>query len=312
MADRTWIVEGGEAGATVDKFLAAPGRLGSRSRAAAARERGKVFLNGAEVGKAEVRVPLKAGDEIRVWEDRPGSARRRVGPFTAGPLRILYEDQFLIVLDKPAGLLAVPLERRSEEVSIFDQIEDYLRSHGKRKPFVVHRIDRDTSGVVLFAKDGGTHAALKRQFRARTPERVYLAVVYGHPSPASGTWRDYLVWDTRALIQKETHRSDPKAAEAISQYRVLESFAATSLIEVRLTTGKRNQIRIQSRLRGHTLVGEVRYTFGPDELRPIPFKRQALHAWRLTFEHPAEHTAMTFEAPVPPDMSKLIADLRRG
>ena len=312
MADRTWIVEGGEAGATVDKFLAAPGRLGSRSRAAAARERGKVFLNGAEVGKAEVRVPLKAGDEIRVWEDRPGSARRRVGPFTAGPLRILYEDQFLIVLDKPAGLLAVPLERRSEEVSIFDQIEDYLRSHGKRKPFVVHRIDRDTSGVVLFAKDGGTHAALKRQFRARTPERVYLAVVYGHPSPASGTWRDYLVWDTRALIQKETHRNDPKAAEAISQYRVLESFAATSLIEVRLTTGKRNQIRIQSRLRGHTLVGEVRYTFGPDELRPIPFKRQALHAWRLTFEHPTERKAMTFEAPVPPDMSKLIADLRRG
>jgi 23S rRNA pseudouridine1911/1915/1917 synthase len=312
MADRTWIVEGGEAGATVDKFLAAPGRLGSRSRAAAARERGKVFLNGAEVGKADVRVPLKAGDEIRVWEDRPGSARRRAGPFTAGPLRILYEDQFLIVLDKPPGLLAVPLERRSEEVSIFDQIEDYLRSHGKRKPFVVHRIDRDTSGVVLFAKDGSTHAALKRQFRARTPERVYLAVVYGHPSPASGTWRDYLVWDTRALIQKETHRNDPKAAEAISQYRVLESFAATSLVEVRLTTGKRNQIRIQSRLRGHTLVGEVRYIFGPDELRPIRFKRQALHAWRLTFEHPAERKPMTFEAPVPADMSNLIADLRRG
>jgi 23S rRNA pseudouridine1911/1915/1917 synthase len=312
MADRTWIVDGAEAGATVDKFLAAPGRLGSRSRAAAARERGKVFLNGAEVGKAEVRVPLKAGDEIRVWEDRPGSARRRIGPFTAGPLRILYEDDALIVLDKPAGLLAVPLERRSEEVSIFDQIEDYLRSHGKRKPFVVHRIDRDTSGVVLFAKDSATHAALKRQFRARTPERVYLAVVYGHPSPASGTWRDYLVWDTRALIQKETHRNDPKAAEAISQYRVIESFAATSLVEVRLTTGKRNQIRIQSRLRGHTLVGEVRYTFGPDELRPIRFKRQALHAWRLTFEHPAERKAMTFEAPVPLDISNLIADLRRG
>jgi 23S rRNA pseudouridine1911/1915/1917 synthase len=311
MSDRTWIVEGPEAGATVDKFLAAPGRLGSRSRAALARERGKVFLNGAEVGKAEIRIQLKAGDEIRVWEDRPGSARRRAGPFTAGPLRILYEDQFLIVLDKPAGLLAVPLERRSEEVSIFDQIEDHLRSHGKRKPFVVHRIDRDTSGVVLFAKDGSTHAALKRQFRARTPERVYLAVVYGHPSPASGTWRDYLVWDTRALIQKETHRNDPKAAEAISQYRVIESFATTSLLEVRLTTGKRNQIRIQSRLRGHTLVGEVRYTFGPDELRPIPFKRQALHAWRLTFEHPAEQKAMTFEAPVPPDMTKLLADLRR-
>ena len=246
--------------------------MGSRSRAAAARERGKVFLNGLEARAADVRLRLKAGDEIRVWEDRPGSARRRAAPFTSGPLRILYEDQFLIVLDKPAGLLAVPLERRGEEISIFDQIEDHLRSHGKRKPLVVHRIDRDTSGVVLFAKDGRTHAALKQQFRARTPERVYLAVVYGHPTPASGIWRDHLVWDSKALIQKETHPNDPRAAEAISQYRVVESFESTSFVEVRLTTGKRNQIRIQARLRGHTLVGEVRYTFGPDELRPDPIQ----------------------------------------
>ena len=311
LADRTWKVEVGDEGLTLDKFLAAPERVGSRSRAAAARERGKVFLNGAEAGNTDVRVRLKAGDEVRLWEDRPGSAKRRAGPFTAGPLRILYEDQFLIVLDKPAGLLAVPLERRDEEVSIFDQIEDHLRSHGKRKPFVVHRIDRDTSGVVLFAKDGSTHAALKQQFRERSPERVYLAVVYGHPEPDSGVWRDHLVWDQKALIQKETHPKDPRAAEAISQYRVVESFESTSLVEVRLTTGKRNQIRIQARLRGHTLVGEVRYTFGPDNLRPIAFKRQALHAWRLRFHHPAEDRPMTFEAPLPADMKKLLADLRR-
>ena len=309
MADRTWSVGDGEAGVALDKFLAAPERLGSRSRAAAARERGKVFVNGAEVGPKEVRLLLKAGDEIRVWEDRPGSSRRRAAPFTAGPLRILYEDQFLIVLDKPAGLLAVPLERR-DEVSIFDQIEDHLRSHGKRKPLVVHRIDRDTSGVVLFAKDGRTHAALKQQFRERTPERVYLAAVYGHPVPESGMWRDFLVWDSKALIQKETHPKDPRAAEAISHYRVVEKFPSTSLIEVRLTTGKRNQIRIQARLRGHTLVGEVRYTFGPDELRPIPFERQALHAWRLTFQHPVEQRPMTYEAPLPPDMKKLLSALR--
>jgi 23S rRNA pseudouridine1911/1915/1917 synthase len=175
---------------------------------------------------------------------------------------------------------------------------------------VVHRIDRDTSGVVLFAKDRRTQAGLKQQFRARTPERVYLAVVYGHPEPAAGIWRDHLVWDTKALIQKETHSRDPRAAEAISHYRLIERFATTSLIEVRLTTGKRNQIRIQSRLRGHTLVGESRYTFGPDELRPIPFKRQALHAWRLTFDHPADQRRLTFEAPLPDDMRKLIARLR--
>ena len=106
--------------------------------------------------------------------------------------------------------------------------------------------------------------------------------------------------------------SSLRVLATVSAVDCIESFAATSLVEVRLTTGKRNQIRIQSRLRGHTLVGEVRYTFGPDELRPIRFKRQALHAWRLTFEHPAERKAMTFEAPVPLDISNLIADLRRG
>ena len=310
MTERTWSVEKAEAGVTLDKFLAAPERLGSRSKAATARERGKVFVNGAEMGHKDVRFRLKAGDEIRVWEDRPGSARRRPAPFKSGPLRILYEDQYLIVLDKPAGLLAVPLERRGEEESIFDQIEDHFRSHGKRKPLVVHRIDRDTSGVVVFAKDPRAYAALKQQFRERTPERVYLAVVYGHPSPPSGTWRDHLVWDGKALIQKETHPNDPRAAEAISQYKVVESFETTSLVEVRLTTGKRNQIRIQARLRGHTLVGELRYTFGPDELRPIPFKRQALHAWRLTVHHPVEQKLMTFEAPLPSDMKKLLAHLR--
>jgi 23S rRNA pseudouridine1911/1915/1917 synthase len=249
---------------------------------------------------------------VRVWEDRPGSAKRRASPYTSGDLHILYEDEHLIVLNKPPGLLAVPLEKRGEETSIYDQIVDHLRSHGKRKPFVVHRIDRDTSGVVLFAKDPHAGAALKAQFRARTPERIYLAVVYGTPRPAAGTWRDYLVWDSKALIQKETHPKDPRAAEAISDYKVIESFDTTSLIEVRLTTGKRNQIRIQARLRGHTLVGEVRYTFGPDDLRPIPFGRQALHAWRLGFQHPAENRAVMFEAPIPDDMRALIARLRSG
>lgn len=312
MAKMEWIVGADEAGEILDKYLGVAGRLGSRSRAARARASGKVFVNGAEAGAAEIRLRLRVGDEIRVWEDRPGSSKRRAVPFTSGELRILYEDPFLIVLNKPAGLLAVPLERRSEETSIFDQIEDYLRSHGKRTPLVVHRIDRDTSGVVLFAKDSRTHAALKRQFRARTPERVYLAVVYGHPDPPTGTWRDYLVWDIKALIQKETHARDPRAAEAISDYSVVERFATTSLIEVRLTTGKRNQIRIQSRLRGHTLVGEVRYTYGPDELRPIAFKRQALHAWRLGFDHPVQRTRVIFEAPLADDMRELITKLRMG
>jgi len=178
------------------------------------------------------------------------------------------------------------------------------------RPFVVHRIDRDTSGLVVFAKHATAQATLKDQFRRREPERVYWAVVYGHPDPPQGTWHDHLTWDTKALIQKETSPRDPRASEAISEYRVLEPFRAASLIEVRLRTGRRNQIRIQARLRGHTLVGERRYVYGPDDLRTISFERQALHARRLSFLHPADGRPLTFEAPLPADFETLVARLR--
>jgi 23S rRNA pseudouridine1911/1915/1917 synthase len=139
---------------------------------------------------------------------------------------------------------------------------------------------------------------------------VYLAIVYGRPSPASGTWRDTLVWDTRALIQKETHPRDPRGMEAISEYQIVEAFADASLLEVRLLTGRRNQIRIQARLRGHTLLGEQRYVYGPEQLRPIPFGRQALHAFRLGFDHPDDDRALVFEAPLPADLQDLLRRLR--
>ena len=99
--------------------------------------------------------------------------------------------------------------------------------------------------------------------------------------------------------------------DAVSEYRVVERFAGTSLVEVRLHTGKRNQIRIQARLRGHTLVGETRYTYGPGELRPVRFPRHALHAHRLAFRHPADGRPLRFEAPVPDDFTSLLARLRR-
>ena len=162
----------------------------------------------------------------------------------------------------------------------------------------------------MVAKHAAAHAALKEQFLRHEPERIYQAVVYGHPTPASGFWRDRLVWDQNALIQKETHPRDPHGKEAISEYRVIETFREASLIEVRLVTGKRNQIRIQARLRGHTLVGEQRYVYGPDLLRPIAFPRQALHAARLAFRHPGTDRQVEFEAPLPEDLQELLKRLR--
>ena len=311
MAANEWTAEPGDTGIRLDKFLAAPGRLGSRARAFSALERGKVFVNGAEAGAPDAARRMEPGDNVRLWMDRPGSAKgRRPGVQAVGDLEIVFEDAALLVINKPAGLLTVPLERKAAVPSVLSQIEIYLRPFGKRRPLVVHRIDQDTSGLVVFAKDAAAQSRLKAQFKRREPERIYLAVVYGHPSPREGRWRDHLVWDEKALIQKETHPRDPQAQEAISDYRVRESFRDTSLIEVRLESGRRNQIRIQSRLRGHTLVGEKRYTFGPDALRPIQFERHALHAWRLAFDHPDDERRCEFEAPLPADFRALLDRLR--
>lgn len=311
MADTQWTATVGDAGVRLDKYLAAAERLGSRAKAVTALERGKIYVNEAEVALADAARRIAVGDVVRIWMDRPGSARRKPRTGPSRDIDVIFEDDVLLVVNKPAGMLSVPLERKTELPSVYEQIEDRFRSHGKRRPFIVHRIDQDTSGLVVFAKDAESQRRLKAQFARREPERVYLAVVYGCPSPSSGTWRDTLVWDTKALIQKETHPRDPKGMDAISEYHVLERFTDASLIEVRLQTGRRNQIRIQARLRGHTLVGEERYVYGPDTLRPITFGRQALHACRLGFDHPSDERELSFEAPLPPDLEDLLTRLRR-
>ena len=257
--------------------------------------------------------PLRpSGVRSGQMSDSPWTAARRRRPAKTADLAIVYEDDALLVVNKPAGLLAVPLERRSGRPSLYDRIEAYLRPRGKRRPFVVHRIDRDTSGLVVFAKIAAAQQRLKEQFKRRVAERVYHAVVYGHPLPPSGAWRDRLVWDRRALVQKQARARDPRGTEATSEYRVLETFRDASLLEVRLVTGKRNQIRIQARLHGHPLVGERRYVAEPEPHHPVAFGRQALHASRLAFRHPLDERALQFEAPLPADLVELLARLRRG
>jgi 23S rRNA pseudouridine1911/1915/1917 synthase len=305
-----WSVGPQDAGVRLDKFLADPLRLGSRPKAASAIERGKVFVNGAESTGRDASTRLKPGDVVRVWIDRPGSAKRPQQLGDDRDLPIVYEDDAIVVLNKPAGVLAVPLERQADARSVFDDLKAYLKLRRKGRPLVVHRIDRDTSGLVLFARDAASQHALKEQFKRHQPERVYQAVVYGQPQPASGTWRDRLVWDVKALIQKETHPKDPRGKDAVCRYRVVEALRGASLLEVTLVTGRRNQIRLQARLRGHMLVGEQRYVYGPDTLRTIAFPRQALHAARLVFKHPRDGREMRFEVPMPDDMTGLIKRLK--
>lgn len=316
MGDQEWLVGASDAGLRLDKFLAADGRLGSRARAFEALERGKVLVNGRDASAADASSRIAAGDVVRLWMSRPGSSRPRSRTGQVGALHVVHEDDALIVLDKPAGVLAVPLERRGTAVSMLDLVEAHFRRRGMRPPQVVHRIDRDTSGLVVFARDPQAQQVLKDQFRRREPERIYLAVLHGHPHPAAGTWRDRLAWDVDELVQKEASRGDPRATEAVADYRIIERFgpgARAALVEVRLITGKRNQIRVQASLRGHPLVGERQYIDEAAGSRDrIPFDRQALHAHRLAFRHPRTGRLVAFEAPLPPDLQELVARLRQG
>lgn len=308
---QSWKVTEADADVRLDKWLAGPERLGSRSKSLAAIEKGKVFVNDAEQSVADAGRKLKTGETVRLWMDRPGSSERRYSERRTSGLHLLYEDSSLLVVNKPAGLLAVPLASQPDEPSLFDQVKDHLRSHGNRDPLVVHRIDRDTSGLILFAKTGTAQQKLKEQFERREPERVYLAAVHGQPQPESGVWKDLLEWDQEELKQQAAEQKDRFTKQATSRYRVVEKFSHASLVEIRLVTGKRNQIRIQAGLRGHPIIGEKMYVYDPAPEHKIEFARQALHAFQLGFKHPADQRPMKCEAPLPADLTALLARLRK-
>ena len=309
MNNQTWKVSAADADVRLDKWLAAADRLASRSRALAAIEKGKVFVNDQEQSTADAGRRLKAGEIVRLWMDRPGSSERRYTERREAGLHILYEDAALLVVNKPAGLLAVPLASQPNEDSLFDQVKHHLRST-RREPLVVHRIDRDTSGLVVFAKTGEAQRKLKDQFERRDADRVYLAIVHGTPQPESGIWKDLIEWDNEELKQQQVQERTRKAQEAICGYKVLKKFRDAALLEVRLVSGKRNQIRIQAGLRGHPLVGEKMYVY-ENPYRRIEFPRQALHAHKLSLKHPATGKPMNFEAPIPEDLNALLATISK-
>ena len=310
--DQQWTVTPVEVGQRLDKFLAAQGRAGSRSRASDAVARGRVFVNGVEAAVDGGARLVRDGDVVRLWIDRPGSASRAPRPPARGGLSIVHEDGDLVVVDKPPGLLTVPLDGDSDAPSVLETLHDRYRSHRGRTPLVVHRIDRDTSGLVVFALHPAARADLVAQFARRTPERIYLALVHGHPSPSAGIWHDRLSWDDEACLQRAARDDDPEAKDAESEYRLITTFTDASLIEVRLQTGRQGQIRVQAQLRGHALVGDRRYRPRADErARELTFPRQALHAQRLAFDHPTDQRRVEVMAPTPDDLRDLIDLLRR-
>ena len=308
MNNQTWKVPAADEGVRLDKWLAAAERLGSRSKSLAAIEKGKVFVNEVEQSTVDAGRRMIPGETVRLWMDRPGSSERRYSERRQAGLHILYEDSSLLVMNKPAGLLTVPLASQPDEPSLFDQIKEHLRST-RRDPLIVHRIDRDTSGLVVFAKTSDAQHKLKDQFERRDAERVYLAIVHGTPKPTSGMWKDLVEWDRDELKQQEAQVKTRTAKEAVSRYKVLKTFKDASLIEVRLVSGKRNQIRIQAGLRGHPLVGERMYVYENAPEKKIQFTRQALHAHKLSFKHPMTLKPMSYEVPLPSDLEALVNKL---
>jgi 23S rRNA pseudouridine1911/1915/1917 synthase len=302
--------------ARLDRLLAAEPSVGSRRRAREAVETGKVFVDELEVGVEALGLPVAEGAAVEVRWNQPGSAReRRKGEaaMVEAGLTVLLRDDDLIAVDKPPGLLTDVADRAQarERDSVKKRLAALLRPTG-RVPQVCHRIDRDTSGVVVVACSEAAAERLRGQFLRHEPERIYLAVVHGVPETSEGVWEDHTVWDMSVKRLRMTHPRAPGAMPTRSSWKVVEALGELAVLEVTLDTGRRNQIRLQASLRGHPLVGERMYISPHFDRGGFDLPRQALHARRVGFKHPRTGERVVVEAPIPDDLAKLLARARRA
>lgn len=292
----------------LDRFLAA--QVAGLSRSAARRliEAGQVTVNGEPV-KASYKT--RSGD--RVVALLPGDEPPELIA-EAIPLQIVYEDPDLLVVDKQAGMVVHPAPGHSSGTLVNALLARYpeLAAAGGDRPGIVHRLDRDTSGLIVVARNDRTRRALQRQFKERQVHKAYLALLEGHLQPAWGR--------IEAPIGRDPHHRQrmavlPGGREALTEYHVLEQFAHSmgpaagdySLVEAEPLTGRTHQIRVHFASIGHPVVGDAVYGRRRSRLA-VP--RQFLHARRLAFRHPRTGQRQEFEAPLPGDLSPILALLR--
>jgi 23S rRNA pseudouridine1911/1915/1917 synthase len=277
---------------------------------------GNVFVEGERATDAAT--PLESGARIEVWA-RPSERKKPQKGATTGDARpaeerprqnsplIVYADSQVVVALKPAGISTVPYDS-SERDTLDRRIQKQLAREGSRaRLLVVHRIDKETSGLVVFARTQHALERLKSQFRFHTTERKYLALVHGHPRSQKIT--TMLVRDRGDGLRGST-RFLGQGREATTHVDVLETFDSSALVACRLETGRTHQIRIHLAEEGHPLLGERVYSKGfSGPLLEAP--RVLLHAATLGFAHPTDGRPLRFESPLPPDFAGRLEELRR-
>lgn len=305
---KTLTVPPEHAGKRLDVWLALAFPDLSRSRLQALIGDGHVLVNGRQAKPSHKAV---AGTSVTV--DIPPAVETGLIP-EAIPLRILHEDADIVVLDKPAGMVVHPAAGHGSGTlvnALLAHCPDLAGIGGEKRPGIVHRLDRDTSGVMVAAKNEAAMRSLVAQFKQRRVTKEYFAVVWGVPHPASGR--------AETLIGRSTHdrkkmSATPAAGRpAITLYETVEPFGAASVLRVRIETGRTHQIRVHMAWLGHPIVGDAQYGRKRSDAFPVaPPQRQMLHAARLELDHPRTGKHMTFVAPPPEDMQNFIDALRRN
>lgn len=302
------------AGSRLDKWLAGECPALSRSRIKGLIEGGGLILNGAVVRDASAR--LKEGQTIllTIPEATPALPQPQ-----AIPLEVIYEDTHLIVLNKPAGMVVHPAPGSPDGTLVNALLhhcgESLSGIGGVKRPGIVHRIDKDTSGLLVVAKNDAAHHGLAEQFAAHTLERQYDAVVWGCPQPPQGEITGNIGRSPANRQKMAVVKQGGKTA--LTRYAVVRCLrhGAAALVSCRLATGRTHQIRVHMTHIGHALIGDPLYgnrhrrsaaALGPQAEAIQTFPRQALHARTLGFRHPISGAPLSFSAPLPEDMQRLL------
>ena len=322
-------VAGEAAGTRLDAWLAGALPDLGRNRAKRLIQEGRVSVGGRTI--VEPKRPVKPGEIVAVDLPPPAAAEPAAEPIA---LNVVYEDADLIVIDKPAGLVVHPAGGHETGTLVNALIAHCGASlsgiGGVARPGIVHRLDKDTTGLMVVAKNDRAHRSLTKQFadhgRTGALERGYKAIVWGAPDRPQGTIVAPLGRSNRNREKIEVKR-DGQGREAVTRYRVAERYGPAArplaaLVECELETGRTHQIRVHMASIGHPLIGDRAYGSGfatkaallPEPARDIAasFRRQALHAWLLGFEHPVTGEEMRFESPLPADMAELAGALRQS